>query len=88
MYKVKNAILISISVVMGALFMFSLASLDSPSLFPILGMLISGMWLLAFAAANGAMDIQYEVDFEKDFPDGLEIRPIKCEKGDEYDIYS
>ena len=88
MYKVKNAILISISTVMGALFMFSLASLDSPSYYPILWLLISGMWLMAFAAANGVMEIEYEVDFENDFPDGLEIRPIKCEKGDEYDIYS
>ena len=84
MYKVKNVILISVSVAMGALFMFSLASLDSTSLYPILGMLISGMWLLAFAAANGAMDIEYEVDIAKDFLDGFEIRPIKCEKGDEY----
>lgn len=66
MYKVKNALLLTITVLMGAIFMFSITSLDSPSFYPILGMLISGMWLLAFAAANGALEIESAVEDEGD----------------------
>lgn len=72
MYKVKNLILITISILMGALFMFSVASLDSPSLLPLVSLIISGTWLAAFAAANGWLNVDcYEED-----------------EGDEYDIHS
>lgn len=53
----KNFILITISVIMGALFMFSVASLDSASALPFVSLIISGTWLAAFAAANGWFDM-------------------------------
>lgn len=66
MYKVKNLILITTSILMGALFMFSVASLDSPSILPLVSLIISGTWLAAFAAANGALEIEFAVEDEGD----------------------
>ncbi len=57
MYKVKNVILISISMIMGALFGFSVAAIDSFHWIPFVGLFISFTWLVVFAAANGALDI-------------------------------
>lgn len=80
MYKVKNVILITISLLMALLFAFSVASIDSPSLLPLVSLIISGTWLAAFAAANGWLDVGEEVDFSKDFPNGLEIRAIRSDE--------
>lgn len=42
---------------MAAVFMFCLAAVDSQSRLPLVGLVISGVWIVLFAAANGYMDL-------------------------------
>ena len=57
MRKIKNTVLISITVVMIAMFFLSVAAIDSESLLPFVLLIMSFGWLAAFATANGWLDI-------------------------------
>lgn len=59
MYKVKNAVLISISIVMGVIWVFSVSLIDSFRFLPFAGLIVSSIWLSLFAMANGWMDLDY-----------------------------
>lgn len=59
MYKVKNAVLISISFLMGVIWVFSVSLIDSFSFLPFAGFIVSSIWLSLFAMANGWMDLEY-----------------------------
>ena len=56
--KIKNIVLKSISGIMGITFIIGASSLDSEgTIVPILMVVISTVWLILFAIANGYMDI-------------------------------
>ena len=64
--RMRNAILLSITGVMIALAMISVASADSTSLIPIVTLLISGTWLVLFAKANGMDKFLYIEEADED----------------------
>ncbi len=52
-----NAIVLSTTSVMVAVFFFCMAAVDSQSWLPFVGLVISVVWIALFAAANGYMDL-------------------------------
>ena len=50
--SLRNAILMVTTAVMFAVFFVCIASVDSPSRLPLVGLLISGAWIALFAVAN------------------------------------
>lgn len=50
--SMRNAILLSSTAVMVAVFFVCIAAVDSPSRLPLVGLLISGAWIVLFAMAN------------------------------------
>lgn len=69
MKSLKNAILWAMTSVMVGVFFLSLASVDSPSWYPFIGLLISGAYIVMFCYANGMFEVGYEDDEEEDDED-------------------
>lgn len=66
MRKLKNAILWAITSVMVGVFFLSIASVDSPSWYPFIGVCVSGAYIVMFCYANGMFEVGYEDDEEDD----------------------
>lgn len=54
--RIKNAILKAITAIAGTVFILSACMLDSDSWIPFITLTVSGLWLSAFAYANGWME--------------------------------
>lgn len=64
MRRIKNVVVMSITAVMIGVFFFSIAAIDSESWIPFVLLIVSLMWIVAFAAANGYLEISYGEDEE------------------------
>lgn len=58
--RVKKVIILAVSYIMGAVFITSLTMIDNDSAIPIILLLISFVWLVLVAIANGWCD-DYEI---------------------------
>ncbi len=65
--RIKKAILLAVSYIMGAVFMLSLAMIDSGSVIPYILLILSALWLMLIAKAydwGEALDIRYKQNGE------------------------
>jgi uncharacterized membrane protein len=61
-----NAMVLSTTSIMAAVFAVSLVLVDAQSWLPFIGLLISGVWIALFAAANGYMDLDVPEEGDTD----------------------
>ena len=65
--RIKKAILLAVSYIMGAVFMLSLAMIDSGSVIASILLILSALWLILIAKAydwGDAVEIQYRKNGE------------------------
>lgn len=58
--RIKNAILKAITAIAGTVFVLSACMLDSESYIPMILCMASGLWLSAFAYANGWLEGRHD----------------------------